>query len=48
MNILKELNLMSEAVRLPATIVWRRKHGRAAGLKSPERTVWTLTPVAAR
>ena len=48
MNILKELNLTSPVVPLPATMVWRRKHGRGTGPHAAERAVWTLIPVAVR
>ncbi|TPW20257.1 MAG: hypothetical protein FD126_1868 [Elusimicrobia bacterium] len=45
MTTLEKIALRTAETK-PECLVWRRKHGRGAGLKDAARPVWTLTPVA--
>ena len=45
MTTLEKLALKTLANKAVDCVVWRRKHGRGAGLTDAARPVWTLTPV---
>ena len=45
MKTIEKIAFRTSAAQPVEGLVWRRKHGRGAGLKDAARPVWTLTPV---